>query len=391
MKLKIIKFISDFSNYLLDLIGKILFRRLKDNKPKNILIYRIGNIGDIVCSIPSFIAIREYFPKAKITLLSSPGRCGAVGAKELVKDSWYLDGLRIYHTEDINSFYKKVKFLKELRKEKYDLFVTLPNNLIKFTTLARNMIFAKLIGVSFAIGFKLRIIRLFNKIQPKNELLTQEVEALLKMLNEYGVKNKEVKYGFPISGGDRARIEELLRSGWTGAFAEGGDHSPLVVIHPWAKRPTNRWPIERFIEVGQYLNVKYNARIIITGDSKEAEKAEVFKRAIGANVLIAAGKLTLLQTAELLKRCHLLVSNDTGIVHIASAVSLPIAAVFSARDVPGRWYPWGDRNIVLRGLVDCEGCFKEHCDTLDCLKSINTDKVIEACQELIRKNSCVKI
>ena len=385
MKLIIINFICDFLSCLLDTIEKLLFRRLKNNKPKNILIYRIGNIGDIVCSIPSFIAIREYFPKAKITLLSSPGRCGAVGAKELVKDSWYLDGLRIYHIEDINSFSKKVKFLKELRKENYDLFVTLPKNLIKFTTLVRNMIFAKLIGVSFAIGFKLRIIRLFNKIRLKNGLLTKEVEALLKILNEDGVKNKEVKYDFPISGRDKARVEELLQSGRADAFAKGGNRSPLVVIHPWAKRSTNRWPIERFIEVGQYLNVKYNAGIIITGNSKEAEKAEVFKRTIGGNVLIAAGKLTLLQTAELLKRCHLLVSNDTGIVHIASAVNLPIAAVFSARDIPGRWYPWGDRNIVLREVVDCEGCFKEHCDILDCLKNINTDEVIEACRKLISK------
>ena len=155
-----------------------------------------------------------------------------------------------------------------------------PNNLIKFTTLARNMIFAKLIGVRFAIGFKLRMIRLFNKRRSNNELLTKEVDALLKILNEYGVKNKEVKYAFPISGGDRARVEELLQSGWAGAFAEGGDRGPLVVIHPWAKRSTNRWPIERFIEVGQYLNVKYKpypaSRVVFTAVRVALTHSRVF-------------------------------------------------------------------------------------------------------------------
>ena len=71
------------------------------------MIYKIGNIGDIVCAIPSFIAIRRAYPEAKITLLTSPGKIEASGAKELFENAWYVNELKIYYSEDIDSWEEK--------------------------------------------------------------------------------------------------------------------------------------------------------------------------------------------------------------------------------------------------------------------------------------------
>ena len=84
IQLWIVRHFINWLNFVLNIFNKMLFIELK-SAPKNILIYKIGNIGDIVCAVPSFMAIRQYYPEAKITLLSSPGKRDVPGAKEFVK------------------------------------------------------------------------------------------------------------------------------------------------------------------------------------------------------------------------------------------------------------------------------------------------------------------
>ncbi len=144
-------------NLILALFKGLFFVSLKD-KPGNILIYKIGNIGDVVCAVPSLIAIRRAYPEAKITLLTSPGQIGAIGAKEILKGSWYIDELKVYYSQDINSYQKIKKFIGHLRENYYDLFIQIPDDLADFKTLFRNMVFAKFIGAKSAFGFKIRSI-----------------------------------------------------------------------------------------------------------------------------------------------------------------------------------------------------------------------------------------
>ena len=128
IQLLIVNFWIKWLNFWLKFFQRILFPKLKKTL-QNILIYKIGNIGDIVCAVPSFIAIRRAYPEAKITLLTSPGQEGAIGAKELLMGVWYLDELKVYYAEDIDSWRKKINFIRDLRKEHYDLFIQIPDDL----------------------------------------------------------------------------------------------------------------------------------------------------------------------------------------------------------------------------------------------------------------------
>ena len=98
----------------------------------------------------------------------------------------------------------------------------------------------------------------------------------------------------------------------------------------------------------------------------------------------AAGELTVRQSAAVLDHCKMYLGNDTGTMHLAAAQSVPCVALFSARDWPGRWYPNGTANVILRQVVDCEGCMLETCDKGNlCLDLITEQAAVLAAAQVL--------
>lgn len=380
LQLLLVKIWINWLNFWLAVFQKILFRKLKA-PPKNILIYKIGNIGDIACAVPSFIAIRRAYPEAKIALLTSPGQKGAIGAKELLTGVWYLNELKAYYAEDIDLFRKKLNFIRNLKKEHYDLFIQIPDDLANFQTLLRNIIFAKCLGVKAALGFKIRTIQLFKKTQVDYLFNKTEVENLLDILKENGLTINRVEFDFNESEERKNKVKNLLGTK-LGKTAKDGLR---VAICPGGKREANQWPAERFAKLAKYLQDKYNAKIIVVGGKDDIPKAEIIKtNLIEENILIAAGSLEILETFELLKYCSFLITNSTGTMHLAAAAGIPVVGLFTIRDVFGRWFPYGkNHKILYHKFVDCN--YKKE----DCIKTsieiINIEEVINACDELIKQ------
>jgi len=378
VKVLVVKFLYRFLNGILSVIRSLLFPKGLPENPRRILIYRIGQIGDTICAIPAMIAIREYFPKAHITLLTSPVGRDMPGAKELLQGADFLDEMIVYYHDEIESWRGVMNLVKKLRRGRYDLFVELPNNLGTFRRFLRDILFAKAIGCSYALGFRINTLCIFLKAQAKYLRFKGEVERLLDVLNDEGIPNSGVSFRLPIKPEDRKFVDRL--------FEEYGvkESELCIAINPGAKRPSNRWPKERFAEVGKALRERYGARIWITGGPADVELAKWIAEKIGDSAIPVAGKTSLLQSAELLRRCEFLVTNDTGTTHLAEAVGTPVVAIFSARDFPNKWYPYGENHIVIRKAVECEVCYKEECERLSCLKSISVEEVLEACDKAIQ-------
>lgn len=378
--LLIVDFWIDWLNFWLNFFQKIFFKKIK-TAPQNILIYKIGNIGDIVCAIPVFIAIRRIYPKAKITLLTSPGKRGALGAKELLIGAWYLDELKIYYTEDLDFFKKKNFFIKDLKKNNYDLFIQLPDDLVNFRILFRNMIFAKLVGVKSALGFKIRTIQLFKKTQVDYLFNKTEAESLLDILKENGISVDKIEFDFNISDNQKNKAQIILQKKW----GDVGKNNIIVAISAGGKRETNQWPADRFKEIVEYLCKKYNAKIIIVGGKTDIPQAKFIAQNLkNEDYLIAAGKLEILETVELLKSCLFLISNSTGTIHLAAAVGLLSIGIYSIRDVFGRWFPYGkNHKILYHKFLDCdykdENCIKKS------IEMISVNEVKNIFDELLDK------
>ena len=378
-KLATVRFYIRILNSILNIFCKFLFS-LPGDLPKNIIVYKIGNIGDIICAVPSFIAIRRAYPEAKITLLTSPGKKGMLGAKELLTGVWYFDEIKVYYTEDINSWSKTINFVCDLRKNRYDLFIHL-DDLGNFKRFLRNPIFAKAIGAKSAFGFKVRSIQLFKKTQVDYTTQKTEVESLLDLLKENGIIVNKIEFDFNISEKQKVKVKRLR---------DDIKKNLIIAISPGGKREANRWPAERFAEVAEYLQNKYNAKIIIVGGPNDVNLAEVIKKKLKpANVLDCCGKLEALETLELLKHCNFLISNDTGTIHMAAAIGLPVIGLYTIRNVFGRWFPYGNQHKILyHRFLECnykkEECIKKS------IEMITVEKVKNICDEFINKKNIIR-
>ncbi len=380
VQLFIIKQFIDCLNFILLSLQKVLFGSSLKN-PKNILIYRIGNIGDIVCSVPALIAIRRAYPKSKIILLTSPGDEVALGAKELLTGVWYLDELKIYYADDIDSWSKKINFIRNLRKNHYDLFIQISDDLARFRIFLRNIIFAKCIGVKSAFGFKIRTTRLFYKTQIDYLFNKTEIERLLDILEENDIKIRKVEFDFNISFEQKNRVKSFLKEKWGNI----GKKEIIVVVNPGGKKMANQWPIKRFAQVVKYLQNRYGAKIIVIGGKNDIGKAREIEFSLNKeNILIAAGKLNLLETFELLNHCSFLISNDTGAAHMASAVALPVIGLYGVGYVYGKWFPYGHgHKILYHKFIDCD--YRTHSCIQKSIENISIEEVMMACDKIICK------
>lgn len=379
IQLDIIRVSIDGLNLVLRLLERMLFRPLIA-PPQRILIFKVGNIGDIVCAIPALIAIRRTYPGAHLTLLTSPGRKGVPGADAVLTGAWYLDELRLYASDNINSVKKLRMFARSLRQERYDLFIHLPpHEWTNFGTIARNMFFARLIGVRAAFGFRLRaLIWLFRKTQIDYTIGPHEVDTLLALLRTGGVKTEQVTFDLPLTAADRAKAEQLLNQTWPDET-----NSPVVAVHAGSKQRFKEWRPERFAAVLAYLAKRYQARFLLLGGPADAEEASVITKNLPPNqFVIVAGQLSVLESAALIERCDFLLGIDSGLMHIAAAFGKPTVALFSIFNVFGRWFPYGQQHeIIFHRFLRCD--YRQ----LDCVRqsmeAITVDEVTAACDRVI--------
>jgi ADP-heptose:LPS heptosyltransferase len=225
-----------------------------------------------------------------------------------------------------------------------------------------------------------------------------EAELYLDCARALGaaITNPHLEF-FP-SAPDRAAAEALLAANEPGGTS-AGPRAPtpgprLVALHPGgAANPgmtllSKRWSPEGFAAIADRLVDTYGARILLVGAASDAEAAEAVRRAMRHEPLMLIGKANLGQLAALYEHCMLMIGNDSGVMHLAVAVGVPVVAVFGPSDA--RVYgPYGRRGIAVRKDAQCAGrCFAPgraiatHCDRR-CIEGVTVDDVWAAVQELL--------
>jgi heptosyltransferase-3 len=154
----------------------------------------------------------------------------------------------------------------------------------------------------------------------------------------------------------------------------------LIAVVVGAKRPQNRWPITYFKQVVDYFSSQYS--IILIGAQEDNELVQPLVTI--KNVINTCGRLTPMQSAAAMSLCRLTISNDTGPMHLSYAVGTAVIALFSSRDLPGKWYPSGKNNHVFRAAnIACEACFSEVCNNNICMQAIQPAEVISCAEQLL--------
>lgn len=341
------------ANTVLALARFCLWPRRRPAQARSVCVYRIGNLGDILCALPAIDAVRRAYPGARITLVTSPGKTGMPGARQLLAGAPWLEELFVYHSEDIRTWAQCLRLIRQLRGRKPDLWIELPSSLATAPVLLRNMLAARLSGASWGYGWTVSTIRWSARAQAERKVFPNEVERLLRVVARCGIRTTSPQFPLPITEQHAAAVDQLL-----GSFSP--ESVQLAAIAPGAKRSANRWPLERYVEVGQALSGQ-GFRLLLVGGAGDEPSCAWIASQIGTNTLNLAGRTSVLESCEALKRCAFVVCNDSGVQHMAAAVGTPCVSIFSAREMPGKWYPHGASHAVLREDVPCRACYLDAC------------------------------
>jgi heptosyltransferase-3 len=352
---------------------------------RTIAVFRIGQLGDTVVALPAISLIRKAYPSSQIVLITDQhaGR-GFVSAWDLLRatecfsDVLFYDAAASTPRRLLNSALLAMK-LRRFRTGV--LFYLAPFPRTQQQVRRDALFFRNVCGISEIYG--LHATNHLVRERDQNGLLAHipsEVDRLLAIVSNApsaaGLRDK-VTFALPTRECERAEIDRR----WSDAKLVPCK-GPIIGVGPGSKMPAKRWPRDRFISVVKaILKDIPEARFIVLGGSEDEDLGLHISAEVGTAVTSLAGQLSLLESTEVLRRCSLFLGNDTGLMHLAAAVGTQCVALFSARDNPGKWYPYGKGHIVFRKTVPCEGCLIVECRERDmaCLKDITSEEVSTAC------------
>lgn len=347
-------------------------RTMNQNYFKRILIVRTDRIGDVLLSTPVIKAMRDNYPNAYIAMMVSPY------AKDIVEDNPYLDAVIIYDKDGKHkSWGRSFKFARNLKKKKFDLALILhPTNRAHLVTF--------LAGIPERIGYNRKLGFLLTKKIEHTKQLGQkhELEYNLDLLKVLGIKVFDKTLFMPIRKDSEKWADDFLREKGISAADK------LLAIHPGASCPSKVWPNERFAQVADSLSAKYGFKVLVISGPKDVALAQSVVKNMQKPAFNAGGRTSVSQLASLLKRCILLISNDSGPVHIASAVGIPVISIFGRSQKglsPNRWGPVNKKGRVLHKEAGCIECLAHNCEkSFACIKAITIDDVLNMADSILR-------
>jgi len=365
---------------IFDLIGSaVLFplglKRLKlPEKVENILVIRLDGIGDVILSTPVYEALKKRYPFAKLTILVSSD------TKEVVEMNPYVDNLLVlrntwFTTENRIKFSEILSILRKIRKENFDIGIDLRGDIRSIL-----LMFLGKVGfrISYGItggGFLLNMMSVYEKEM-------HEVDKNLKLIEEFDCKVTNKRLLINYSQLDEESVLALLER------EHVRDDEILLAVHMGTGYPSKAWKKERFVQLLHELNKRGYGKIVLIGKGSDGIDFRYIYGRLKFNYINTVGRLSIRKLAVLLERCAVLISCDSGPVHVATAVGTPCIVLFSGANDLIQWESSNNANRVIRKDVECSPCEKRICslDTHLCMDKIQVEDVLYEL-EIIMKNT----
>ena len=357
-----------FSNRLLWIIENLLFSHKELSSPRVILVLRTGSLGDTLCAIPAMRKVRRSFPEAKIILMTArESNSFKSNPQNILKDMGLYNGLIVYSPRSLYNL-KHIRALsRRIKNQEVDLLVYLSQADSSVIRLLRDMFFFYLAGCKRVCGLRLSKHLILRLPQKYCRNFDQEAERLLKIVSPEGISRSDMVFNLPVNPANKKKVDDLLP-----ADLELNNRL-IIAVSPGTNMAVKHWPVEKFIKLCRILQEENRAFIIILGDKKDMPVSRMISRQLKYNCVDLTGQTSIREAAEILGRCDYLVSCDSGMVHLAAGVGISVIGIYTARDYPHCWYPWGDNHIIIRHDVHCQVCLKSECKVMECIKGINVD------------------
>jgi lipopolysaccharide heptosyltransferase I len=345
--------------------------RKKLSKPKKILIIKPSSLGDVIHALPFLKAVKNTFPDSQADWVISKNLKGILEGNPLInelipldKDSW-KSVKKLPHTlAELSSL------RKTLKSKHYDIVVDLQG-------LLRSGLIAFSSPATLKIGFEdaREGSRLFYDRRVTVKDSAHAVDKCLEVAKTIGAKIKKTEFPLHINKVSKKQIKKLL-----------GNTEEYIVIVPSARWITKRWPAEKFSALINDISIP----CIITGskgDKKTAQKIKGnIKNDFSGKIIDLCGKTDLQELTALLAGAKVVVTNDTGPMHIAAALNVPVIALFGPTN-PLKTGPYGWQTSkklkVLKADVPCSPCRRKRCKELVCMNDLTVDTVWKVLKEYV--------
>ena len=334
---------------------------MKTERPfQNILIIKPGAVGDLLQMTPVIRALKAYSPEAKITML-----VGSDITASLFKNDARISEIVIFDRNGRHrSLSSRLAFWRYLHSKDYDLVLNYQRSNLKTWFLA-------------SAAFPCRVL-VYHKAKDRT---IHAVVNYLETLKPLGIVASDLDLELFLDEGARAFAENFFS-------LQGLEGKTVIALNPGATHEVNRWPAVRFAELADLIADQLHACPLIIGGPDDVPLAAEIVSLSRSKPASLAGRTSLLQLGAVLKRCSLLVSGDTGPLHLATAVGTHVIGLFGAAD-PLRTGPVGNGHRVIQaGTAPCVPCKSRRCGNqkyLECMESISAREVADSIAGMLRK------
>jgi heptosyltransferase-2 len=358
--------------------------------PRRILVRGVNWLGDAVMTTPALLRLREQFPAAHIVLFGP----------EKLRDLWQQhpavdEVLAFAPGESIFSIGKK------LRAGKFDLALVLPNSprsalevflagipeRIGYARPWRNFFLTRTVaGRPEAVKMRKRTvaeIRRRTDGAPASEIITINIGTGAHQINEYLHLAAALGASAAPLAPQLTVTPEEMESARKKFGLEKMD-GPIFGLNPGAEYgPAKRWPVEKFIAAAKEIQQRTHCTWLLFGGKNDAAASAQIQSAIGnrQSAINLAGRTSLRELMSLLKLCRVLLTNDTGPMHVAAALGTPVVVPFGSTspELTGPGRPGDPRHRLLKSDAPCSPCFLRECPIdFRCLNGISAERVVEA-------------
>lgn len=351
-------------------------RRAAWSRARRILCVRTDNMGDLLMTTPALRALRSLAPQLHLALLTSGAAAPAAGFIPEIDELIVHDAPWARHDHDAGAA-GDLALIERLREGGFDAAVI-------FTVYSQNPLPAALICRLAGIPLRLahcrenpyRLLSDWVRETEPEQQLRHEVQRQLDLVAQVGARADDTRLSFAVREDDRAAVRaQLQRLG----IAPGR----WVLVHPGASAASRRYPPELFAAALRELHARSGHPIVLGGSAGEREIVEQVRALCDAPLRSLAGALTLGQCAASIEQAALLISNNSGPVHLAAALGTPVVDLYALTNP--QHTPWRVRSRVLFHDVPCRNCYRSVCPEQHhaCLRGVAPQRLVESALELL--------
>lgn len=342
----------------------------------NILLVKLSSIGDVVHTLPSLAALRKRYPEACITWVVEEESLDIIQGNPQI-DRILVSGRKRWARRLRNgrhigeTLWEIRRFLRDLRDRPYDV-------VIDFMGLFKSalLVFASRGRRKLGYDSMQEMSGLFYNERIPEDMGKHAVDRYLDFVRHLGAETPEPEFFLDIPEDSANNADAMLKeSGVDPEF-------PFVVLSPMSYAGETRlWEDDRFALLGDQIQRELSRPVVITGHETGGRIARI-AASMETKALNLENRTTLKELAHLYRRAAVVVTPDSGPMHIAAAVGTPVVALFGASE-PARTGPYGRNHTVIRAGLSCSPCFQKTCETRQCMKDIQVETVLDAVRKYV--------